>query len=282
MPEEVNGRTHDYNAEATVVSGSLKLPLVQEVRPHARIGLQNSGGYISQRADSQRLEGVFSYRAAYTQVSGNRNTKPGRGWTTLTTSVIEGLNVLEVVTADRIVGQIITEHPLEGYVPSVNFLGTRFENLRIAGQPVTVDLNLNILGAKPEQDVSYAHDPGLAERVAGQYKHLLGHGDLPESLRARYNRLSSTQPGMEPVECSLVNKVTGCYPGRTFGHIIDIPDFGKVVLGKLTVTAEDIKPGTQTHKKTTIKLVMIDLELGCVTDGDLSGGVLITNGQSNP
>jgi hypothetical protein len=281
MPDEVKDRTHQYNAEATVVSGSLTLPLPQEIQPHARITLQNSGGYTSQLADNHRLQGILSYRSAYTQVSGNRSDKPGQGWTTLSTSVIEGLNVLEVVTADRVVGQIITEHPLDGYVPRINFLGTHFENLRIAGHPVELDLNLGIL-TKPEKDVSYAHDPGLAERIAGQYKHVLSHSDLPEDLRKRYNEFSSTQRGAKTVECSLVNQASGGYPGRSFGHIIDIPDFGKVVLGKLTVTSEDLNPGTQTHKKTTIKLVMIDLELGCVTAGSVSLGVDITNGQSNP
>ena len=135
MPDEVNGRTHQYNAEATILSGYLTLPLAQEIRSQARIALPDSGGYISQHADKFRLEGVLSYSAAYTQVAGNRSTKSGQGWTTLTTSVIEGLNVLDVVTADRVVGQTITEHPLDGYVPSINFLGTRFENLRIAGHP---------------------------------------------------------------------------------------------------------------------------------------------------
>jgi hypothetical protein len=281
MPDEVNGRTHQYNAEATVVSGSLTLPLAQEIQPHARVTLQDSGGYTSQHVDNHQLQGILSYRSAYTQVSGNRSDKPGQGWTTLSTSVIEGLNVLEVVTADRVVGQIITEHPLKGHVPRVNFLGTHFENLRIAGHPVELDLNLEIL-AQPEQNVSYANDPGLAERVAGQYKHLLDHSDLPEDLRKRYDGFSATHRGAKNVECSLVNRAAGGYPGRSFGHIIDIPDFGKVMLGKLIVTSENPEPGTQNHKKTTIKLVMIDLELGCVTAGNLSAGVDITNGQSNP
>ena len=61
--------------------------------------------------------------------------KPGHGWATLTTVVVDDLNVLEVLTADRVVGQIITDYPLEGYVPAVSFLGTRFDNLRIAGHP---------------------------------------------------------------------------------------------------------------------------------------------------
>jgi hypothetical protein len=146
----VNGRTHDYHAEATILSGHLRLPLAEEIRPQALANLPKEGGYFSQRAEAYRLESVISFRSAYTQVAGNRSTKAGQGWTTLTTTAIEGLNVLDVVTADRIVGQTITEHPLEGYVPTVSFLGTRFENLRIAGHPVDLDLDLDILGAKPE------------------------------------------------------------------------------------------------------------------------------------
>jgi hypothetical protein len=282
MPDEVNGRTHQYNAEANIIGGSLKLPLVQELRPHARITLAESGGYVCQRAESHRVEGVLSYNSAYTQVAGNLSTKPGQGWTTLNTTVIEGLNVLEVVTADRVVGQTITEHPLEGYVPSVKFLGTRFENLRIAGHPVKLDLDLNILGAKPANDASYTHDPGVFERVSGQYKHLLGHDDLPAALHERYNRLSSSLRGAETFECSLVNQVTGSFPGRAYGHIIDIPDFGKVILGKVTVTTLAAKGGEPTATKTNINLTMITLELGCVVDGvvALNGGD--TNGGTLP
>ena len=282
MSDEVNGRSHRYNAQATVVSGYLTLPLKQEVRSQARITLPDSGGYISQHSDNYRLEGVLSYRSAYTQVAGNRSTKPGQGWSTLTTSVIEGLNVLDVVTADRVVGQTITEHPLEGYVPSVNFLGTRFENLRIAGHPVALEMNLNVLGGKPANDTSYSHDPGVGERVSSQYKRLIGHGDLPGDMRERYNRLSSSLRGAETVECSLVNQVTGSFPGRSYGHIIDIPDFGKVILGKLSITTEALKGGAPNATKTTIKLMMIDLELGCVADGSvgLVGGD--TNGGTLP
>jgi hypothetical protein len=275
MPDEVNGRTHHYNAQATVLSGHLSLPLVQEIRAQARIALAPSGGYISQHSDNFRLEGVLSYRSAYTQVAGNRSTKPGQGWSTLTTSVVEGVNVLDVLTADRVVGQMITEHPLEGYVPSVNFLGTRFENLRIAGHPVELDINLNILGSRPANDAFYPHDAGVAERIASQHKNVLGHNDLPADLRERYNRLSSNLRGAETVECSLVNQATGRFPGHTYGHIIDIPDFGKVVLGKLTVTSEDAKPGTP--RKTTIKLTMIDMELGCA----IAGGIGLVGGDTN-
>ena len=59
-----------------------------------------------------------------------------------------------MVTADRVVGQTITEHPLVGYVPSISFLGTRFENLRIAGYPVEVEFDHGIFGPKPIDDAA--------------------------------------------------------------------------------------------------------------------------------
>ena len=282
MSDAVNGRTHQYHAEATILSGFLTLPLAQEVRSQARVSLPEKGGYVSQHVDKYRLEGVLSYSAAYTQVAGNRDTKPGHGWTTLATSVIEGFNLLEIVTADRIVGQVITEHPIEGYVPSINFLGTRFENLRIAGHPVSLDMNHNIFGGKPSSDASYVDDPGVHDRAANQYKNVLRHDDLPADLRERYVKLSSTHKGADTVHCSLVNQMAGSFPGRSYGHVITIPEFGKISLCKLSVTSEDLIPGTRTPRKTTVSLTMIDFELGCFGSGGFSGGRLVTNGQSNP
>jgi len=123
-------------------------------------------------------------------VSGSRSPKPGKGWDTLTTTVVEGLNVMEVLTADRVVGQTITEHPLVGYVPTISFLGTRFENLRIAGYPVELEFDHNIFGPKPLDDAPYTHDAGLISRVARQYDRIGSHKDLPAELVERYNRLS--------------------------------------------------------------------------------------------
>jgi hypothetical protein len=282
MPDKGNGRTHRYHAKGNSVSGRLRLPLDQEIPAQADITLPETGGYFTQRSDKFQLDSVLSYRSAYTQVAGNLGTKPGHGWTTLNTTVIEGLNFLEVVTADRVVGQVITEYPQEGYVPRINFLGTRFENLRIAGNPVEIDWNLTILGDKPAGDASYASEPGVVERVSGQYKHLLSHDNLPANLRERYNQLSSSLRGAETFECSLVNQVTGNLPGRTYGNIIDIPDFGKVILCKVTVTTDPAKGGDPTATKTNVNLTMIRFELGCVTDGivDLGGGD--TNGSTLP
>ena len=275
-------RTHHYHASATAISGHLKLPLVREIRPQALSSLPQEGGYFSERAESFSVEGVISFSSAYTQVSGNKSTKDGQGWTTLTTTTIEGLNVLEVVTADRIVGQIITEHPLKGYVPSVSFLGTRFENLRIAGQEVNLDFDPNILGGKPDRDGDYTKDRDLIARVGQQYRSVLESGALPQDLRERYNRLSSTLGSAEAVECSLVNGASGSFSGLSFGHVIYVPDFGKIILAKVRVNHGDYNTPTKAPRITNVHLTMMDLVLGCAVDGNVSvvgGGA---NGTTMP
>src|ERR1700733_7261406 len=103
-----------YFAEATALAGKLLLPLEQEIKPQAFAKLPDKGGYLAQRADKFRVESAISYESAHTQVAGNREKKPGHGYSTLVTSVIEGLNILDVVTADLVVAQISTEHPLYG------------------------------------------------------------------------------------------------------------------------------------------------------------------------
>ncbi len=279
----VNGRTHHYHADGAALTGRLRLPIAQIISPQTHAALPEEGGYFSQRAEKYRLESVISIRSSYTHVTGNRSSKPGQGWTTLTTTVVEGLNVMEVVTADRIVCQIITEHPLDGYVPTINFLGTRFENLRISGCPIEVDLDLNMIGGKPAGDAAYSQDSGLTARVKSMLGRVGDHKVLPDALRERYNRLSSTLGSpQEEVECSLVKTATGTFPGVSHGHVITVPDFGAIELGKVTIKHDDLKPETTIPRKTTVRLAMIDFHFGCAIDGGATTGTGSANGTTQP
>ena len=49
--------------------------------------------------------------------------------------------------------------------PTVTFLGTRFENLRIAGHEVKLNLDLDMLGPKPKKDAGYLSDRDFQKRV---------------------------------------------------------------------------------------------------------------------
>lgn len=275
-------RTHHYHAEAFALIGNLSHPVAQEVKPIAYSKLAEEGGYLSQRLEKYRLEAVASFQSAYTHVAGSLENKPGHGWNTLTTSVIEGFNVLDVVTADRIVAQIGTEHPLKGYVPTVTFLGTRFENLRIAGHPVNISFDPEMLGPKPADDLPYSTSSHLLDRVTAQHRRIGGQSDVPTEVSSRYNQLPSNSTQQRVIECSLVNQAEGGYPGRSFGHVIDVPHFGQIYLATLKVEESDFDAPTQTFKKTLITLNMIELRMGCIGGGTLSGGGNKTNGGTYP
>lgn len=167
-------------------------------------------------------------------VAGTRSSKVGYGWVTLATAVVTGLNIHDVVTSDLVFAQVSTEHPLEGYVPSVTFLGTRFENLRIAGRAIEPVFDLGVCGPKPEGDKHYLQDSEFMGRVSQQHKRISNLPGLPDSVRQDYHESAAVgQAGK--VECSLVTGVEHTLPGTSFGHIVEVPGFGKVSLAKLTV-----------------------------------------------
>ena len=270
---------HRYRADASLLSAEFQQPIQETVVSKATVTLPKEGGYQYEPANPFRLEGILSYESGYAQVAGHRNSK-NVGFTTLASGAIEGLNILDVVTADRIVGQIATEHPdydeTKDGVPRVSFLGTRFENLRIAGHKVEVERHLDILGPKPARKKSYFEDGDVLDRVATQYVAINKTKGLPEwaGERYRWNR-KAAQAG--PMCCSVVRSIKG-YSGITFGHVIDVPHFGKIFLGELKLERE--KPVDPDDPVTYIfYLTMVRVELGCVAHGNVTVVPLDSNGS---
>ena len=283
---ETTEREHSYYAQATVLNADLQIPVFRAIEPLGLVMLSEKGGYLTKQSGEYRLESIITFASSYTQVAGNADTKPGHGYSTLVTSVVEGLNILDVLTCDRVVSQVSTEHPLNGYVPSVSFLGTRFDNLRIAGHPVEIDLDLHFCGSKPAEDAAYTQDPAFVGRVTEQHAALRSHSNPISGLIERYNRVpeSFVDPSgtEESVECSLVDKVQGKYPGRTCGHVVDIPNFGIVHLADLQILHSDYKPGTRIPKLTTFELTMIKAKLGCIASGSVGAASSRVGGTTHP
>jgi hypothetical protein len=266
---------HKYHAEATALSGSLKLPLKKAIDPQASAVLSPEGGYLSQKTGEFRLEGVVTYKAAHTQVSGMPGVKPGHGPATLTTSVVEGLNILEILTVDRLVAQISTEHPLVGHTPEISFLGTRFENIRIAGHPVHVHLDIGMVGHKPAADGHYLHEPSFKERIAKQCQTLRAYEGLPDAARERYTGTAIGDDEHKAIQFSLVTATSGDFPGKSFGHVIHVPNFGTIYLATVKIHHEITK---EKVPQTTVELTMVEAKLGCIGDGNVNGGSGKTNG----
>lgn len=281
-------RKHEYHAEAKALHGELHRPFKQVITPQALAQLDPKGGYLDQDGKAFGAERAIAYDSAYTHVSGSLETKPGGGWCTLSTCAIVNLNILEVVTADRIVSQIFTEHPLVGYVPRISFLATRFENLRIAGHRVELDLDLNVLGNRPDGDAAYSRHAPLLTNLRSHSSRICGYDGLPADARRRYTDLptkttEATETGetkeTEIIECSLVTRSGGNFPGRCFGHVIHVPDFGDVYLATVKLTQEFCKG---VPHKTTVELKMVEAWMGCALTGRADVGVTITNGNNKP
>ena len=83
--------------------------------------------------------------------------------------------------------------------------------------------------------------------------------------------------GSRKLECSVVNGVKGA-PGKPFGHVIDLPHFGKIFLGELQVEREPGEPSKGKYDAYTFHLTMIRLEMGCLAKGCAKIVALDANG----
>lgn len=279
-----------YYANAYAIKADLEQPIEEKLEPQALVELPKNGAYQFKKLEPNRLKGVLSYESGYTQVSGHPSSK-SKGRVTLATSAIEGLNVLDVVTADRVVGQISTEHAAvpedepekPDQVPSVTFLGTRFVNLRIAGHKVDVKQDIHVLGPKPKGKVSYFEDAGALSRMSRQFAHIRKMRKLPDWAGEQFARDKAATQRENTAQCSLVNSVNGA-PCPTFGHVIDLPHFGKIFLGEVTIKRV-LAPGQTDFYLYTFHLEMIRLEMGCIGKGT-SGIVAMdangTGGKGHP
>jgi hypothetical protein len=306
---------HQYHAEADVLRGELKRPIEQKIEPQVPVELNDRrGGHLTRITEDVSIEGFISFRTGHTRVSGSRSLKR-HGWVTLSTSILEGFNVFEVITADRLVAQLSTNHPYEnGHVPQVTFLGTRFENLQLSGFPLKVTLNLGVCGEKPEDDKSYLEDPKFLRSIRGQTASIADSGFLPEKVKKQYDqRLTeidwlidhkgemANHEGIK-VTCSLVKSIDIKdipIPGlRTMGNVLVIPDFGAVSLAEVEVGIEPIDStnglrGYETEANSSsynrnsrrsnyFDLKMLNMELGCIGDGSVTAAHVKSNGQSYP
>jgi hypothetical protein len=293
--------SHKYHAEANILNGHLRQPVDQEINQQAPVKLNDlRGGHFFQRAERYSLEGLISFRSGYSHVSGNRSLK-NHGWVTLATSVLEGLNVLDVITADRVVAQVSTEHPLDdGHTPHVTFLGTHFENLRVGGYKVEVELDLGICGERPQGDKLYTSDLGFLDRVERQCAGIARAPGLPSAVQTEYDtdlktidELKARGPGEKSngsgkngsgpkVVCSLVKSIGPIpIPGvKSFGNVLEIPGFGVVSLAELRVGEKIYEPSVRPSNY--FDVTMLRLEMGCIGDGQASAGNITANGHHQP
>jgi len=324
------GAYHVFHADAFILKGKIEEPIQQEIEPIGLVKLEHTrrNSLFTQSVGETNIEGVIYFRRGHTRVAGTHVQQKTdifgnnhAGWVTLSSAVIEGYNVIDIITADRVVAQMTSEHamtndpnhPIE-HVPRVNFLGSGFSNLRIGGFPVETELDLNICGPKPKDDRTYLLDLGFLDRVQRQLDSAAGRKDLPGSLGEQYSKeivciddlrkrakegwnpaADSGANGYPKVRFSLVKtiRLPKEIPGvQAFGNQIFIQDYGSVALGEVEVgihgqqstfgRRKDDPPQSPAKPSTYFKLLMIETRMGCAYKNGGGGAGTTVNGSTFP
>jgi hypothetical protein len=264
-----NNKTHySFRADANALGGFLDAPLHKHIPTLAPVSLPAVGGFATARSGAFNLDEVVSCASAYTLVTGRESESDG-SISTLTMAVVEDLNILEVVTAERIVAQIVVTIPNGDGPRRLSLAGSRFEGLRLAGRDCVPKLNLAL--HQPDTGKG-GHELPLtwrAVREAGQSQAdklmgwFEGRGeDAFEWAKSRHGWMTTSASQLEegdPVLCSLVDGFEGSESDGHCGHIVEIPGFGRIILGELRVSRD------------SVQLVSIRAELGCPITGVVTG-----------
>lgn len=257
MSKDVIHQTYHYNAHGHALSGAIKLPLDHLIEVQAAVSLPLVGGFGSARVNDFRFQEFVTCQSAYSHVSGSRE-EDGTHTTQITTTV-ERLNILDMVTADRVVARISSQHPTPHHEPAIIFLGSKFENLRIAGCPVEVELDhelflrLNTFEAFRKEFQSNAEFRKMAEDPY------------------QTGRVQALPDARGVALCSLVKNMKSSCPGvERRGHVFTVPQFGKIYVAEFL--AEE---GQRT-------LTMLRLELGSPVSGTVVVTQAMVNGRPYP
>ena len=255
---------HYYHANASAFGGYVERPFSEPLETVASLSLSPVGGYGSTRHEKFRYRELISFDAGYTHVAGTYD-HVGNGNTTQVKAVLEGLNVNNIFFADRIACHIHIDHNVGSEYPKVSFIGSHFDNLRVGSCKITPVLDLDICqdGDGTEHPKQRAtENPRLLEHARSHAKKMAAHWNQHAKDKHRrfqwLERFGTTVEEWEKrvkrkgvVITSIVKEIEGSCGGTTFGHTIDIPEFGKVILGELIV------------EQGTFDLTMIRFELGC-------------------
>jgi hypothetical protein len=253
-----------YNAHGYGLGGRIDRPFQHVLDVHAGASLPTTGGFEVSRAENYRLNETISYRAAHTMVSGSLDEEDGT-YNTLASASIDGLNILDMVTADRIVAHVASKQRIDDPEPTITPIGSHFENLRIAGCPIHAELDNNLFNRFGTfTSFKDAYDGNQQTREAMQAHFLWGKPkfEVPDFLRERYNWFAGDKfPESKGIAlCSLVKEIkTPCPELRVYGNVIVVPQFGKIYLGEVIL------------KKYEREVTMLRLDLGCPTALVVSG-----------
>jgi len=216
-----------FRAGAAAAGGFFTRPFAEPLPVQAASFLMPVGGYGSARVRNVRFHEIVSFTTGYTQVIGTEYARDGKMVReTLASAVVERLNILDVVTADRVVARLTSETAGEARPhDELNALpvGSYFENLRIAGQQINPTCHPHLL------DQRAATKSAIENSTEARLFHPQSEDDQHPLSVSRDSTLRFSI--FKPLETQVAGAQT--FPGCR----ISIPSFGDIYLGEYVVSA---------------------------------------------
>jgi len=266
---------HRFHASTHAAWGHLTRPFDEIMPVQASLSLPGTGGFGSARVDRFNFRGIFAFESAEAVVSGSYDEK-NQSYDSTATVTITGLNIMHVLTADRVVARVSTEHPESGPL-SVTPIGSYFENLRLASHPLDLDLAVDkFANSKPIADVRKAFE---SEKLSEpQFETLTANRSdkVKNRLReyfSRYWKVDTAAPCKTTV-CSLIGGVRDSdklpQDLKPVGHVIHVPGFGCIRLAELRIADNELT------------ITMFQVDMGSNPGGSSGGGGASGGSGSDP
>ncbi len=234
-----------FHALGNAFSGTFHRPFAHVIPAQAATSLPSIGGHATARVENFRSDHFVFFKAGHAHVTGSWQDE--KTVVTSATAALEGLNILEFITADRVVARLTSEGRHGQDETHIIALGSEFDNLRIGGHDVKVTLRHKLLLQSPT------------------------HADLLKAVASDKDSGKIVGTGNGATLCSLVEKIETSLPGAEIkGHTIRVPHFGTIALAEVLAV-----PGTRT-------LTMIRLKLGSPFAGIAAGPEVLSQGQPMP
>jgi hypothetical protein len=272
-----------YQADSSALGGFFEHPFQKIIPSQASVALPAVGGFATVRTEAFNFEGVISCAFAETTVAGRRveagtQNEKDDSFSVSITAVIEGLNILDTITADRIVAKVSIDTPLNGTAPRISLVGSQFEGIRVGGYEASPTLNSDLVNAGRDAagrpTVTYSNFEETGGQQAEELRKCIPAGEEGAWRWAleKYQWMTKEKPAARSgfVLCSLVDGIQGGVAGSSIGHILEIPGYGRVFLGEIIASRD------------YVQLAMVRAELGCHYQGGVSAATTTAGGRTIP
>lgn len=289
MSHEKDERRFWFRGSTMAVGGRITGPICESIDPQGACVLPPGGGYASASIENFNFKNIVRFERVTSTLSGQKVRHPdGLAGETLVTTAIEGLNILDVITADRVVARITSQHLENERESEILPFGSQFENLRIGGIPIELESYPELLRGGRYKEITGSsrtdsfpfidangnpiktEEPQTKPAARSQTKQEIAAGARPEEA-AKESRFPSDRTLLAPL--FRLDKKKGVIPvgARTKGqHGIFVPGFGIVYLGEYLITRD------------SRQLTMLRVELGCPISGSIVCANAIGNGHWDP